>query len=172
MSKLLNRAKSALYGANEYRRQVSGEDADLDWACFLVHQSIELSLKYWIEMQGAAYKKTHDLNIHAEQLRFLGINDDLLDKIYDNAPMLNKWEAQARYNDNFTTVIKTLDESLIISKKLIECMENKFFKVSEDYDVYDLIPDAFKSKFSTKEECLNMWYLAHPELLDNNRNEK
>lgn len=167
MSKLLNRAKSALYGANEYRKQISGEDADLDWACFLTHQSIELTLKYWIEMQGSVYKKTHDLNIHAEQLRSLGINNDLLDKVYDNAPILNKWEAQSRYNDTFITVIKLLDDSLNISKKLIEYMEGLFHTVPIEHDIYDLIPDAFKLKFSTKEECLSMWYLAHPELVDN-----
>lgn len=36
-------------------------------------------------------------------------------------------------------------------------------RMASSDELYDLIPDEFKSSFKTKEDCIKAWKVAHPE---------
>ena len=119
MSKLLARAKVKRENAeNDYYR-IAEDDAYLDDCCYNLQQSIEFALKYIIELNGVDYVEKHDLRVHLNRLRELGVELPFSQKIRQMASTLNSWEAESRYNDEFTSLIEDVDDARELADEII-----------------------------------------------------
>jgi len=119
MSKLLSRAKVKLENAETNFLKIGQDDAFLDETCYNLQQSIELTLKYIVEMNGEEYIETHDVRAQLNILAKNKIEIPFEDKIRNMASTINSWEAESRYNDNFTAVIEDVNEAREIAKEII-----------------------------------------------------
>ncbi|MBR7094814.1 MAG: HEPN domain-containing protein [Clostridia bacterium] len=69
MSKLLARAKAKQFSAENSYKYISVDDAYIDECCFNLHQAIEFSLKYLVEMYGERYIENHDIRAQMNKLK-------------------------------------------------------------------------------------------------------
>lgn len=111
MSKLLARAKVKRVNAENDYHSISLDDAYLDDCCYNLQQSIELGLKYIVELSGENYVENHDVRAQLNVLRNIGVTLPFEDKIRHMAVTLNSWETESRYNDNFMSLIEDIDEA-------------------------------------------------------------
>lgn len=119
MSKLLARAKVKLANAQNNYKYIGQDDAFLDETCYNLQQCIEMSLKYLVEMQGENYVENHDVRAQINKLKSIGAEIPCEEEIRGIASTLNDWEAQSRYNDNFTALIEDVDIATDIANKLV-----------------------------------------------------
>ena len=109
MSKLLRRAKARFESAKMQYSKIDEDDAFLDMCCFDLQQVLEFTLKFIVEMSGNRYKVGHNLLLQLADLDRLGV--EIPDKQFylANASIINTWETQTRYFDDFTAVISLVD---------------------------------------------------------------
>lgn len=119
MSKLLQRAKVKLANAEHDYYNISVDDAYLDDCCYNLQQCIEYTLKYIVEMNGENYIETHDVRAQLNKLKNINVKLPFEDKIRKLAAVLNSWEAESRYNDNFIAVIEDVNEIKELAKDII-----------------------------------------------------
>ena len=120
MSKLFARAKVKRTNAEHDYRDLALDDAYLDDCCYNLQQCIELCLKYIVEMNGEEYIETHDVRAQLNRLKSIDAHIPCADEIRKMASTLNSWEAESRYNDNFTAVIEDIHDAMEIADRLIE----------------------------------------------------
>ena len=123
MSKLLARARIKRINAENDYRHISEDDAYLDDCCYNLQQTIEFCLKYIVELNGENYVENHDVRAQLNKLKSTGVILPFTDDIRSLASVLNSWEAETRYNDNFTSVIEDVDEARLLADKLLEYCE-------------------------------------------------
>lgn len=131
MSKLLARARVKLENAERSYIKIGQDDAYLDDCCYNLQQALELGLKYIIEMQGENYPETHDIRAQLNKIRSLDMDLPWADDIRHLASTINGWEAESRYNDDFTSVIEDVDEVLDIARQLLRYC-GRFVQVLDD----------------------------------------
>ena len=119
MSKLLARAKVKRTNAENDYYNISVDDAFLDDCCYNLQQTIEYCLKYIIELHGENYVENHDIRAQLNKIKNMDIVLPFEDDIRHMASTLNSWEAESRYNDNFTAVIEDIIDAKKLSDKLI-----------------------------------------------------
>lgn len=84
-----------------------GDTSDLNWACYLMQQSIELSLKGLIKYYYEEFREGHLVRFNAKKLEELSAYNSELREISDIlselqtklAVTLIKWESISRYKD-------------------------------------------------------------------------
>jgi len=123
MSKLFARAKVKYSNAESNYLFIGQDDAYLDETCYNLQQTIELALKYIVEMNGEEYIENHDVRAQMNTLDRLGVAFPAKDLLRKMASTLNSWEAESRYNDDFTAVIEDVDDARMIAKELIDYCE-------------------------------------------------
>ncbi len=131
MSKLLARARVKLENAERNYIKIGQDDAYLDDCCYNLQQAVELGLKYIIEMQGENYPETHDIRAQLNKIHSLDMNLPWADDIRHLASTINGWEAESRYNDDFTSLIEDVDEVLDIARQLLRYC-GRFVQVLDD----------------------------------------
>jgi len=124
MSKLFARAKVKYESAEGYYIKIGQDDVYLDETCYNLQQCIEFCLKYIVEMNGEEYIETHDVRAQLNTLAGLGVEIPCREKIRSMASTLNGWEAESRYNDDFTAVIEDVNDAREIAKELIIYCDN------------------------------------------------
>ena len=120
MSKLLARAKVKRVNAEYDYRNLSVDDAYLDDCCYNLQQAIELALKYLVELNGENYVENHDVRAQLNRLRDMGVEVPFTDRVRHLAVTLNSWEAETRYNDNFTAVIEDIEEVKELADEILK----------------------------------------------------
>lgn len=125
MSKLLARAKVKLENAERNYLKIGIDDAYMDDCCYNLQQSIEMTLKWLVEINGKDYVENHDLRAQINKLKKLNVTIPGEDRISELASEILSWEKNSRYNDNFSALVPTVTEVLDITKKLIEFAESK-----------------------------------------------
>lgn len=120
MSKLLARAKVKFFNSQSNYIRIGQDDAFLDETCYNLQQTIELCLKYMVEMQGDEYIENHDIRAQLNKLDYVPNKE----KLIQMASTINSWEAESRYNDNFTALIEEINAVREIAGKLIEHCES------------------------------------------------
>jgi len=120
MSKLFARAKVKYENAKRNFLMIGQDDAFLDETCYNLQQSIELCLKYIVEMNGEEYIENHDIRSQLNTLSRLEVKLPVADELRQMASTLNSWEAESRYNDDFTALIEDIEDAMRIAEKLIE----------------------------------------------------
>ena len=73
MSKLYERALVKLENAENGYKKISQNDAYLDDCCYNLQQSIEMMLKYCVEMSGESYVENHDIRAQINKLDKKGV---------------------------------------------------------------------------------------------------
>lgn len=119
MSKLFARAQAKYANAENNYLRIGEDDAFLDETCFNLQQCIELCLKYLVEMSGEEYIETHDIRAQINKLRSLNAVIPCEQDLRKMATTLNSWEAESRYNDNFTALIDDIEDARNIAEELI-----------------------------------------------------
>ena len=115
MSKLFARAKIKKFNAENDYLHLSEDDAYLDDLCYNLQQCIELCLKYIVELNGENYIENHDVRAQLNNLRDIGVDLPFAAQIRHLAVTLNSWEAETRYNDDFTAVIEDVEEIRVLA---------------------------------------------------------
>jgi len=129
MSKLLARAKVKRVNAENDYTMLGVDDAYVDDCCYNLQQSIELALKYLVEINGENYVENHDIRAQLNKLRDIGVNLPFFDELRHMAVTLNSWEADTRYNDNFTALIEDIDDARVVADKLIEYCDSQVSEI-------------------------------------------
>ena len=120
MSKLLARAKVKRKNAEYDYYNLAEDDAFVDDCCFNLQQSIELSLKFLVELNGENYIENHDIRAQINKLKQMGAYIPCEEKLRLYASLINSWEVESRYNDSFVAIKDDIDDVKIIADELIE----------------------------------------------------
>lgn len=129
MSKLLARAKVRLVNAQNDYIYLSVDDAYIDDCCFNLSQAVEFSLKYLVEMNGENYIENHDVRAQMNKLKMMGVEIPFEKELRLYASLLNSWETESRYNDNFVALFDDINDILELTKKLIDYCDKLVKKV-------------------------------------------
>lgn len=129
MSKLLARAKAKYENVENNYLKIGIDDAFLDETCFNLQQCIELCLKYLVEMNGENYVESHDIRAQINKLKSLKADIPCEEEIRKMAGTLNEWEAESRYNDNFTALIEDVEDAKRISKEILKYCDSLCKKI-------------------------------------------
>lgn len=123
MSKLLGRAKTKLHNVHNNYNLMQTDDCYIDDCCYNLQQTIEMALKYLVELKGQEYITNHSIRA---QLNILEKTDpdflpkDLTQKLRTIAPTLEAWEAETRYLDSFVGLKADIDEALTLAEALVQ----------------------------------------------------
>lgn len=120
MSKLLARAKVKYKNALNDYYQLSVDDAYVDDCCYNLQQCIENCLKYIVELNGENYIENHDIRAQLNKLKDLNVKLPFEDILRKNASLLNSWEAESRYNDDFFALIEDINDIKELAKEVID----------------------------------------------------
>ena len=120
MSKLLARAKVKYKNALNDYYQLSLDDAYVDDCCYNLQQCIEYCLKYIVELNGENYIENHDVRAQLNKLKELDVKLPFEEEIRKNASLLNSWEAESRYNDDFIALVEDINDIKELANKIIE----------------------------------------------------
>lgn len=120
MSKLLARAKVKLINAENDYYKLSVDDAFVDDCCYNLQQTIEYCLKYIVEMNGENYIENHDVRAQLNKLDSLNVVLPFKDDIRKLASTINDWEAESRYNDDFTALKEDIDDAKKLANDMIK----------------------------------------------------
>ena len=150
MSKLLHRANTKLALAQYSIERINEDDAFLDSACFEIQQSIEFALKYWIELSGLGYSRTHDIANLIAQLVAHGERAEVLQELNNNANLYTSWEARSRCYDDFCSTIHDVTIAAELAAKLIDLLKSYSSNDEKDEDFIawcnEFAPEAIKSR--------------------------
>ena len=133
MSKLLARAKVKFSNACYNYTRMGEDDAFLDEACYNLQQTIELSLKYLVEMNGENFDEESDINIHLSKLKKLNAKIPCEEKIFSMTSTINTWSIQPRINDSFTATIEDINQVKEIAESLINYCDG-LVKIEDRYN--------------------------------------
>lgn len=137
MSKLLKRAKVKLHNAQNNYHQIAIDDAYLDDCCYNLQQSIEMTLKYIVEMYGESYTANHDIRAQLNKLKKLCTDLPHSAELSMMAVTLNSWEAESRYKDSFFSTIDEINMAMQYAEDLISFAENLVKETKNPIDKID-----------------------------------
>ncbi len=81
-----------------------GDEGTLNIAGYLMQQTVELSLKHIIEMNGFDYPKTHDISVlldNIDEKCTHKVDNDIIDKLYLMSGTITQMESKTRYIKNY-----------------------------------------------------------------------
>ena len=120
MSKLLARAHVKFRNAEFDYTNIGTDDAFLDDCCYNLQQCIELALKYIVEMNGENYVENHDVRSQLNKLKTMDVELPFFSSIRRLASTLNDWEAESRYNDDFTALIEDVEDARRLAREMLQ----------------------------------------------------
>ena len=125
---LFDKALADYNAAKIIRSAVSSDEEELNVIAYLLQQSLELSAKYIMEMNGLEYPKSHDI----ETLHYFasenGVDLFFTEYISDHQEMFSQWESKSRYIVGYLTELSRIDAAInalgeyfkIVSEKLTQ----------------------------------------------------
>ena len=120
MSKLLARAHVKFRNAEFDYTNIGTDDAFLDDCCYNLQQCIEFALKYIVEMNGENYVENHDVRPQLNKLKTMDVELPFFSSIRRLASTLNDWEAESRYNDDFTALIEDVEDARRLAREMLQ----------------------------------------------------
>ena len=145
MSKLLVRARNTLECAQYCYHRMATDDSYIDQCCYNLQQSIEFSLKFLVEQEGANYAPNHSLRAQLnklDQVHSKILPDDLKKQIRNMSTTLESWEAESRYKDNFIALKDDVDDAMDIAKTLIALCETTYELIPKDMQNLNAFNDS------------------------------
>lgn len=120
MSKLLERAKVKLENAENNYNKMGDDDAYRDDVCYNLQQSIEMTLKAIVELNGLQYAENHDVRANLNILNRQNITVPMQTELRNMASTIYSWETESRYKDSFVSMTEDIDCAITIAKELIK----------------------------------------------------
>ena len=120
MSKLSKRATNKLFIAESCFHRIADDDSFIDDCCYNLQQSIELSLKYLVEIHGEQYAANHDIRSNLNKLERMGIGVPCKEKLRALASTLYSWETESRYRDDFVALTEDITDAFACARALAE----------------------------------------------------
>lgn len=114
----LDIAKRDLKQAQLLYRYRSDDEGDLNNIGYLLQQSIEKSLKYYLEINGVAYPKSHDI----DDLLSAMPNGEFSD-LEDSAAMITQMEDKTRYIKNYRLSLRKIEKVMQIAVDVIKRLD-------------------------------------------------
>ena len=122
MSKLLSKAKRSLEMAKIAYNKMNVDEFYREECCYSLQQTIERTLKYILEIKGIVYPLKHNIAPLIKNVEALGVKvSKVLSK---NTKMIDSWEAESRYSDNFYELKQNIEEVFKAAEELITIAEN------------------------------------------------
>jgi len=94
------------------------DENQLNIIAYLIQQSLEFCIKYFLEQDGVEYPKTHNI----EQLIRIGeehgVDMHLTDYVEDHSEMFSQWESKSRYILGYLVEAKKIDRALTELEKM------------------------------------------------------
>lgn len=123
MSKLLSRAKANLIMAEHLYTRVGEDDTYLDSCCYVLQQSVEMALKYLVEMAGERYAENHDLRANLNILARADYSFPFEKEIRSKAKLLYEWESESRYRESFVAAVQDVQEVFELARGMIRYLD-------------------------------------------------
>lgn len=132
---LLDKAKQSFTVAQIiYKTMAATDDAYLNYVGYHLQQSVELAIKFVLEMNGIEYPKTYDITQLIQFAEKKDINLFLSEYIDEHSEMLSTWEDKTRYMLNYRLESRKID-------KAIDAISNYFNTLEKELPPYDEIID-------------------------------
>jgi len=123
---LYDKALSNYNSARILRSNLTDDENQINIVAYLLQQSLEFALKYFLELGGVEYPKTHDI----DQLIRLGKSNQvdlyLTEYIEDHAEMFSQWESKSRYVLGYLVEIKKIDRAICALEEYFLGIAGKF----------------------------------------------
>lgn len=124
MSRLLSRAKANYLMAEYIYTKVGEDDVYMDSCCYSLSQTIELALKFIVEMTGNNYAENHDIRANLNILQRASSELPFETELRDKAKLLYEWETESRYKESFVAAYADVDEVRVLAKKVLDFAES------------------------------------------------
>lgn len=124
MSRLLSRAKANYLMAEYIYTRVGEDDVYMDSCCYSLSQTIELALKFIVEMTGNNYAENHDIRANLNILQRTSSELPFETELRDKAKLLYEWETESRYKESFVAAYADVDEVRVLAKKVLDFAES------------------------------------------------
>lgn len=114
MSKtLLDKARTNYHTCNILLERATDDEELLNIVGYHLQQTVELALKFLLEINGAEYPKVHDIgqliNIARNHNIALDGSDDYIE---DHADMFTTWEVKTRYILNYSLNLQSIQKAM------------------------------------------------------------
>ena len=127
---LLDKANQNLNIANTlYETYRYDDEAYLNYVGYHLQQSVELSLKFCLEINGVEYPKTHDITQLIALINKSEVDIPLTEYIDDHSEMFSLWESRTRYILNYRLEEKKVERALTETYRSISC-------ICEEYNLH------------------------------------
>ena len=124
MSRLLSRAKANYLMAEYIYTRVGEDDVYMDSCCYSLSQTIELALKFIVEMTGNNYAENHDIRANLNILSRSSFELPFESELRNKAKLLYEWETESRYKESFVAAYADVDEVRALAKDILDFAEN------------------------------------------------
>lgn len=125
MSELLEKSRKRLIMAKiAYNLEEYSNDYMYDIICFDLQQSIEMSLKFVLEITANKNVRTHDITILLESVEKIDFKFTEKELLFNMSDTLTVWETKSRYKDGFKTTKYNIDRAIRLAESMIEDIEN------------------------------------------------
>lgn len=143
----LDIAKRDLKQAQLLYRYRSDDEGDLNNIGYLLQQSIEKSLKYYLETNGIVYPKSHDI----DDLLSAMPNGEFSD-LEDHAVMITQMEDKTRYIKNYRLSLRKIEKVMQIAVDVIKKLDT----VDDEEKIYNSKEPFYMRVFPTYDDVITM----------------
>lgn len=124
MSRLLSRAKANYLMAEYIYTRVGEDDVYMDSCCYSLSQTVELALKFIVEMTGNNYAENHDIRANLNILARVSFELPFESELREKAKLIYEWETESRYKESFVAAYADVDEVRLLAKNVLDFAEN------------------------------------------------
>lgn len=111
---LLDKALTNFDCAKIIRKSIFNEDEEMiNLVGYHLQQSIELSIKHTLEMNGVEYPSTHRIEDLIRIAKINNVNLHINDYIKEHDALLSSWEANTRYIVGYLIELEKIDRAII-----------------------------------------------------------
>ena len=114
---LLDRASADLANVNFILSNHHADELQLDIAAYHIQQTIEKTVKFYLQSNGIVFEKTHDMDKLWTQCEKAEL--PLPKWIYDNIDILNTYATQTRYGADTVSSLRKITQLATWAKELI-----------------------------------------------------
>ena len=106
------------------------DELDLQQAAYHVQQALEKTIKFFLEVNGVHFRKTHNVALLCELLpeNQSVLSESDLDFIYTRSDTIAKWENEVRYDTDYMAtrrqVIPVLEFTAMVHERVRKWYEN------------------------------------------------
>ncbi len=95
-----------------YTSQLAQDEVYLNYVGYHLQQSVELSIKHFLEVNGYEFEYSHDINILIKSAKDNDINWGNDEYIIDHSEMISSWESKTRYIKNYGLETEKIDKAI------------------------------------------------------------